>query len=77
MAVSEIDYNAPLKHHMKWHFLEFRHKRFSDTVYTDNLMSKIDIQSIRGFRYAQVFLGKHAKLIKFPPSKSDLMHLML
>ena len=64
MAVSEIDYGAPLKHHMKRRFPQFKHKRFSDVVNTDTMVCKKDTPSVRGYRYAQVFVAQRSRLVK-------------
>jgi hypothetical protein len=64
LAMSEVDYNAPLKHHMKHWFPQFKHKHFSDIVNTDTLVCKRDTPSVRGYRYVQVFIAKRSRLIK-------------
>jgi hypothetical protein len=64
LAISEIYYGAPLKHDTKYHFLQFKHKQFSDFVNTDTLVCKKDTTSIRGYRYVQVTIAKRARLIK-------------
>lgn len=64
LAVSETDYAAPLEHHTKHQFPQFMYKRFSDVVYTDTMVCKRNTPSIRGFRYAKVFVSKRTRLLK-------------
>ena len=64
LSISEIDYDTPLKHHMKHYFLQFKHKQFSDDVNTDTLLCKKDTPSIREYRYVQVFIAKRTRFIK-------------
>ncbi|MGH2416470.1 MAG: hypothetical protein ACRDEA_22810, partial [Microcystaceae cyanobacterium] len=61
---------AHLKQHEKRRLYEFKHKRIADEVFVDIMQTKSGEKSIRGYKYAAVFVCKRSHFTKVYPLKT-------
>ena len=61
---------APLKQHAKRRFFSLQHRRISDEVFTDTIIIKRGKLSIRGFKYAQLYVCSRSRMTKVYLMKS-------